>query len=85
MLSYITEWESDTPDTIISVCYNTEQICLLNLVRSDLVVDRVDVDVREEGDQRDQQWHLSLKIIHRSVQFENFINFQHQEMIKLHK
>ena len=41
---------------------------MLNLVRGDLVVDRVDVDVREEGGQRDQQWHLSLKIIHRSVQ-----------------
>ena len=85
MLSYISEWESNTPDTIISVCYNTEQRCMLNLVRGDLVVDRVDVDVREEGGQRDQQWHLSLKIIYRSDQFENFINFQHQEMIKLHK
>ena len=41
---------------------------MLNLVCSDLVVDRVDVDKREEGGQRDQQWHLNLKIIHRSVQ-----------------
>ena len=41
---------------------------MLNLVRGDLVVDWVDVDVREEGGQRDQQWHLSLKITHRSVQ-----------------
>ena len=85
MLSYITKWESNTPGTITSVCYNTEQGWMLNLVRGDLVVDRVDVDVREEGGQRDQQWHLSLKIIYRSDQFENFINFQHQEMIKLCK
>ena len=55
---------------------------MLNLVCSDLVVDRVDVDVREEGGQRDQQWHLSLKITHRSVQFRNFSNFQHHEMAK---
>ena len=54
MLSYITEWESNTPDTIISVCYNTEQRCMSNLVRGDLVVDRVNADVREEGGQRDQ-------------------------------
>ena len=84
-MSYITEWESDTPDTIISVCYNTEQRCMLNLVRSDLVVDRVDVDVREEGGQRDQQWHLSLKIVYSLVQFRNFINFQRQKTIKLCK
>ena len=58
---------------------------MLNLVRGDLVVDRVDVDVREEGGQRDQQWHLSLKIIYRSDQFRNFINFQRQKTIKLHK
>ena len=67
------------------MCYNTEQRCLLNLVCSDLVVDRVNVDVREEGGQCDQQWHLSLKIIYRSDQFENFINFQHQETMKLCK
>ena len=58
---------------------------MLNLVRGDLVVDWVDVDVREEGGQRDQQWHLSLKIIQRSVQFRNFINFQRQKTIKLCK
>ena len=51
MLSYINEWESDTPDTII-MCATMQN--RLNLVCSDLVVDRVDVDVREEGGQRDQ-------------------------------